>query len=93
MPAPSDQFLKWLRGKTRLTWKATVLAAIVGTYSHVFLDSLVSGDVYPFAPWSQASPLYGLLGMGSLYLVLIGTGILGILGMVIVYMVETTPRS
>jgi hypothetical protein len=92
-PDPADPFLRWLRGKAILSWKATILAALVGAYSHVFLDSFVSGDVYPFAPYSQASPLYGLISMGSLYLLLIGTGLLGILGMVIVYLVESTPRE
>src|SRR5882724_5683998 len=49
-PDPADPFLIWLRGKSAISWKATILAATVGTYSHVLLDSLVSGDVYPFAP-------------------------------------------
>jgi hypothetical protein len=91
IPDPRDRFLNWLRGKSSITWKATILAALVGTYSHVFLDSLVSGDVYPFAPFSQSSPLYELVTMNELYLLLIGTGVLGFLGMVVVYMLESPP--
>jgi len=92
-PDPADPFLTWLRGKPAISWKATILAASIGTYSHVALDSLVSGDVYPFAPFASVSPLYGLVSMGALYLLLIGTGILGILGMVIVYMVESSAQK
>lgn len=92
-PDPADPFLIWLRGKPVISWKATILAATVGTYSHVALDSLVSGDVYPFAPFASASPLYGLVSMEALYLLLTGTGILGIMGMVVVYMVESSPHK
>jgi Domain of unknown function (DUF4184) len=88
-PDPADAFLTWLRGKHGISWKATILAAAIGTYSHVLLDSLVSGDVYPFAPFASASPLYGLVSMEALYLLLLGTGILGIMGMIVVYMVES----
>ena len=92
-PEAADPFLIWLRGKPVISWRATILAATIGTYSHVLLDSLVSGDVYPFAPFASASPLYGLVSMGALYLLLIGTGILGIMGLVIVYMVESSAQK
>jgi membrane-bound metal-dependent hydrolase YbcI (DUF457 family) len=86
---PGELFLKWLRGPHIISWPTTIVSAFVGTYSHVLIDSLVSFDVRPFAPFSDWSPLLDMISMGALTLVLIGTGILGFIGMVIVYMVET----
>jgi membrane-bound metal-dependent hydrolase YbcI (DUF457 family) len=92
-PDPGDPFLNWLRGPRVISWRSAIVAACLGTYSHVLLDSMVSVDVLPFAPFAQESPLYGLVSMGALYLLLIGTGILGMLGMVIVYVVESPSRK
>ena len=87
---PNDGFMNWLRGPGSISWWVTIASAFIGSYSHLLFDSLVSIDVFPFAPFSQWNPLLGSISMGALYLVLIGTGILGMIGMVIVYMVETS---
>ena len=41
-------------------WGISV-GALVGTWSHVLLDSIVHLDVRPFAPFNDALPFYGLL--------------------------------
>ena len=69
------------------------MSAFIGTYSHVLIDCLVSFDVRPLAPFSDWNPLLGMISMGALTLVLIGTGILGFIGMVIVFMVETAGQQ
>jgi hypothetical protein len=35
-----------------------LFGALLGTFSHVLLDSLVHTDVHLFAPWSDAAPFY-----------------------------------
>ncbi len=92
-PEPGDPFLRWLRGPRIITWSAAIATAFFATYSHVLLDSLVSSVVLPFAPFSEWNPLLGFISMAGLQLVLIGTGLLGLIGMVIVYMVEMTGRE
>ena len=92
-PDPGDPFLKWLRGPQIISWPTTIVSAFIGTYSHVLIDSLVSSDVQPFAPFSDWNPMLGTISMGPLQMVLIGTGILGFIGMVIVYMVETAGQE
>src|SRR5262249_39080508 len=39
-PDPHVPFLDWLRGQEAISWPAAVTGAFVGTYSHVFLDSI-----------------------------------------------------
>ena len=92
-PDPGNPFLVWLRGPRVVTWSAAIATAFFATYSHVLLDSLVSDDVLPFAPFSDWNPLLGYISKIGLELVLIGTGLLGLIGMVIVYMVEMAGRE
>ena len=55
----------------------------LGVYSHVALDSLMHADIRPFAPFSQANPLYQLVSLSTLHLgcVLAGAGGLLLLGL------------
>jgi hypothetical protein len=88
-PDPDDRFMKWLRGPQKITWRAAIIAAFVGTYSHVLLDSLIHADMQPFLPFDERNPLLGHIGFGAMHLVCLGTGILGLLGMVMVCAVES----
>jgi hypothetical protein len=88
-PHPSDRFLTWLRGRPVISWPAAISAAIIGTYSHVLLDSMIHVDVQPFAPFAQGNPLLGMVSFPAMHLVCVGTGILGLLGLVVVYVVES----
>jgi hypothetical protein len=88
-PDPDDDLMKWLRGPPRITWTAATTGAFLGTYSHVFLDSLIHSDVQPFAPFDDANPLLGVLSAGAMKLLCVGTGVLGLLGLLIVYAVDS----
>jgi hypothetical protein len=89
-PDPKDHFLDWLHGPSVIGWWVVIATAFIGTYSHVAFDSLVSFDVKPFGPFTDWNPLLGSISMGALCVVLVGMGILGAIGMAIVYMVETS---
>jgi hypothetical protein len=88
-PDPADRFQTWLRGPGRITWLAAVGAAFLGTYSHVLLDSMIHGDVRPFAPFAECNPLQGLVPFGAMHLLCVGTALLGLLGLAVVYVVES----
>jgi hypothetical protein len=88
VPAPRDHFLCWLRGPRVLTWRSAVVAAFLGTYSHVLLDSMIHADVRPFAPFDERNPLLGLVPFGAMHLLCVGVGVLGLLGLVVRYQVE-----
>ena len=70
----------WARGQDTLTWGAAASGAFIGTFSHVFLDSLMHADTRPFAPFTAANPLLHLVSVGAIYLFCVATGALGAVG-------------
>jgi hypothetical protein len=60
-----------------ISWASAVTGAFIGTYSHVFLDSIMHSDVRPFSPFSQRNPCYLLIGPVTLHLSCIVLGVLG----------------
>ena len=54
-----------------------VSGAVLGSYSHVFLDSLVHADMMPFGPWHEANPLLHIISAGSVMLLCAGMGLCG----------------
>ena len=61
----------------RLSMRAVALGAIIGTYSHVLLDSLMHADMEPFAPFSAANPLLGAVFLNTLHGFCLVAGIVG----------------
>ncbi len=43
------------------------LGAFLGTYSHVALDSIMHADMKPWAPWSHANGLLGIVSLETLH--------------------------
>jgi membrane-bound metal-dependent hydrolase YbcI (DUF457 family) len=70
--------------------RAVALGAILGTYSHVLLDSLMHADMNPFAPFSNANPLLGAVFLNTLYGFCLVAGVAG--GVVIGLRYLTTRR-
>lgn len=65
-----------------IRWPVAFASAFIGTYSHVFIDSIMHPDVQPFAPFSPASPLHGLLSIDMLNMLCVASAVVG--GVVIV---------
>ncbi|PQJ97433.1 DUF4184 family protein [Chromatium okenii] len=72
--------LDWLTAPETFTPVAVISGALLGTLSHVLLDSLMHADMTPFAPWSDANPLRGWLSITALHWFCVATGLLGISG-------------
>lgn len=89
-PSPDDEFMTWLRGPPLIRWRAAVSGAFLGTYSHVFIDSMIHSDVQPFAPFAEGNPMEGLVPFGAMHLLCIGVGILGLFGLVIRNLVDAS---
>jgi hypothetical protein len=49
-PDPYSPFLNWLRGPKVISWPASIAGAFVGTYSHIFLDSVMHSDMQRSRP-------------------------------------------
>jgi hypothetical protein len=65
--------------RVRVTWRVALLSALIGSFSHVLIDSLIYKDVAPFAPFSQVNPMAGILGSASSYDLCVWSGLLGLL--------------
>ena len=64
-----------------ITPTAALSAAIIGSYSHVALDSIMHGDTHPLAPFSDANPLLHSISVAELHLYCIVAGLAGLIGM------------
>ena len=60
-----------------ISWSAAAAGAFIGTYSHVFLDSIMHSDVRPFRPFGESNPSYHLVGVVTLHFVCIFLGVVG----------------
>ena len=54
-----------------------VAGGLVGGATHPFLDGLMHGDIRPFAPWTDANPLLGTVGLGALHLGCLAAALIG----------------
>jgi hypothetical protein len=90
-PDPRAAFETWLRGPERISRTAAVVGAFVGTYSHVFLDSIMHSDLQPLAPFSGANALLAIVSSGALHVGCVLSGVLGVLVGVTVFMRRRVP--
>lgn len=77
-------------GPRQLTWGTTVGSALVGTLSHVALDSVMHADMAPLAPVAPSNDLLGVLSLRALHLGCVAAGALG--AMVLVVACLARPR-
>ena len=57
---------------------AIVSGAVLGSYSHVFLDSIVHADMTPFEPWHGGNPLLHVMSAKTVTLLCAGMGLSGV---------------
>ena len=86
-PESDLPFVRWLRG-SKITLPAAIAGAFVGTWSHVFLDSLMHGDIEPLAPFSLANDVQLLISIESLHLLCLLSGVAGLAGLYMVYRLQ-----
>jgi hypothetical protein len=75
---------RWLRLPDLFQWKAltplpVAIGAALGTYSHLLLDGIMHGDMFPFAPISDANPLLHAISLEALHVVCVAAGGFGLL--------------
>ncbi len=80
---------RWFASRVRLDnalgWRELNLlqvgvGAALGAYSHVLFDSVMHGDIQPLAPFSSSNALRGMISVGTLHLVCVLLGVLGVVG-------------
>jgi hypothetical protein len=70
---------KLFTGPAKIPWAVAFLTAFVGTFSHVFLDSLMHPDVSPLRPFTTANPMLHVVSVGLLHAVCLVLGAVGAL--------------
>ncbi len=66
----------WLRGfQQRPGWGVVCFSALLGTYSHVLLDSIMHGDMNPFWPMTVRNHLLGYIDAYRLHAICAITGV------------------
>lgn len=78
-PDPASPLLARLRGPELISWRAAIVGAFAGTYSHVLLDGIMHSDVRPLAPLSDANPLLHAVPVADLHILCVLAGVLGAL--------------
>ena len=63
----------------KMQWSVAFTSSIIGTYSHVFLDSIMHRDIAPFNPFSAANPTLDLVSLSSLHALCLILGVAGVL--------------
>ena len=51
---------------SHVSWGIAIISALMGTFSHVFLDSIMHADVEPYFPITGANGMYGFISMNNL---------------------------
>ena len=75
--------LDWLCVPAAVPYRVLAVGALLGTTSHLALDSLIHSDIQPLAPFSSANPLLGLVPHDSVYTAMVVSGCIGVLCWVI----------
>jgi membrane-bound metal-dependent hydrolase YbcI (DUF457 family) len=57
---PFKRLAEWVFSVS-ISWQQAITGTLLGTYTHVLLDSLVHHDIRPLWPLSDANPLQNLL--------------------------------
>ena len=70
-------FKRYFPVTDRISVASAVISAFIGTYSHVFLDSIMHADVEPFRPFSTQNPLYRIISLFTLHALCIVLGLFG----------------
>jgi membrane-bound metal-dependent hydrolase YbcI (DUF457 family) len=78
----SSFVLKLLRSRHEpFTWLAAISGALVGTYSHVLLDSIMHSDMSPWWPFAPGNPLLRIISVAQLHNVCFLAGVIGLIAL------------
>jgi hypothetical protein len=64
-----------------LTWRASVLGAFAGTFSHIIFDAFMHRDIRPWWPFSNTNGLLHAIPVDGLHYVCVALGAIGTIAM------------
>jgi membrane-bound metal-dependent hydrolase YbcI (DUF457 family) len=63
--------------QVKISWWVSFLSAFIGTFTHVFLDSIMHADVEPFFPLTTSNVFLGLISVESIHKVCLYSALVG----------------
>lgn len=72
----------------KISWRVALVSSLIGTYSHVILDSFMHSDIHPFYPVSTENALFSQISLTSLHLFCIISGAIGVIIMCIAMVIK-----
>ena len=60
-----------------ISWSVSILSALIGTLSHVLIDSMMHSDLQPFFPFTHHNALLGIVSIDVLHKICIYSGVIG----------------
>jgi hypothetical protein len=79
---------RWLGVEPVISRTEAVTGAFTGAYSHVAIDSIMHGDMQPFAPFSPATPWLLVVSVETLQWICVAAGVVGAAGLVLLRWLE-----
>ncbi|MEA3278280.1 MAG: DUF4184 family protein [Pseudomonadota bacterium] len=76
--SPRSGVLAGLNAPNVIPWSAAGAGALVGTYSHVALDSIMHADMRPWFPFTRNNGMSSLLSVESLHTLCVALGAAGL---------------
>jgi membrane-bound metal-dependent hydrolase YbcI (DUF457 family) len=70
----------------KIKWWVCFLSAYIGSYTHVFLDSIMHSDIQPFYPFSLMNGLHHYISVWALHKLCMFSGVIGALIYGVVYL-------
>lgn len=76
----------------KISWLVALISAFIGSFSHVFLDSIIHLDVQPYFPFALNNHVYQMIPADTLYKLCLYSGVLGGLIYYTVQWLQSKPR-
>lgn len=73
---------RWLAIPPTISLASAAIAAFIGAYSHIALDSIMHADMRPLAPFVESNSLLGVASIDDLHGICV---IAGLVGLAVVY--------
>ena len=71
----------WLLADIQISKTAAWSGALIGAWTHLFLDSFMHDDIKPLSPFTESNVLLGILPISTLHTICVSTGFIGLLAM------------
>jgi hypothetical protein len=70
---------RWLGVDPEIPVRTALISALIGTWSHIALDSIMHADIRPWWPLSEDNSLRGVIDLSMLHLLCVAVGVWGLM--------------